>query len=445
VLAGMRHFAAELEAEGFEVDYKIADSFVDGFQQHCKQYGPDEIVAMEPLSWDGHELLDSLGVEKVHSNQMLCHYDDFSSWAQGSKRLLMENFYRWQRQRLDYLMDGDEPVQGRWNFDSDNREPPPKDGRDWHRTRRSSLDDVDSDVIKRLPDHSVGAEPDGTWPTTRKDALRHLRDFIRHVLPDFGPHEDAMLTNEWRLAHSMLSQSLNLGLLLPHEVADATEEAYRTGDVPIASAEGFLRQVIGWREYIWNVYWHKMPDYRKRNALKANRALPPLFNDGQTEMNCVSCTIQGAHERGWNHHIQRLMIIGNLALISGIEPQELVEWMWATYVDGAEWVMIPNVVGMALYADGGEMSTKPYAAGGAYINRMSDYCKGCTYNPKKRTGDDACPFTTLYWDFLDRHRERFSKNHRMSQQVKGIDRLKDMPEVRERAKTVLEKLSSGNL
>lgn len=445
VLASMRKFAESLKSTGFEVDYRSAESLRAGVQEHRKEFDPDEIVAMEPLSWDGSELMEELGVRVVRSNQMLCHRDDFATWAGSRKTLRMEDFYRWQRSRLDYLMDGSEPAGGRWNFDADNREPPPKDGRSWEPITESKLDEIDRDVLAGLPESTFGSEPTGIWATTRRQALNRLRSFVDEVLPEFGPHEDAMLSREWRLAHSGLSHALNIGLLMPGEVVDAAEDAYRTGRVPIASAEGFIRQIIGWREYIWNVYWRYMPDYRTDNVLKAKRPLPPAFTGASTKMNCVSHALEGVEQRAYAHHIQRLMVLGNLCLIAGVDPNELVEWMWASFIDGAEWVMIPNVTGMSQYADGGRMSTKPYASGGAYINRMSDYCKGCAYDPKKRTGDDACPFTTLYWDFLDRHRARFAKNHRMFQQVRGLDRLSDLDDVKKRAAEVLEMLEAGTL
>jgi deoxyribodipyrimidine photolyase-related protein len=296
-----------------------------------------------------------------------------------------------------------------------------------------------------LPDDAFGDDPDGWWATDRKGALRRLRHFVKYALPRFGPHEDAMLTGEAAMAHSLLSHALNIGLLMPDEVVEAAEAAYRKGDAPINSVEGFIRQIIGWREYIWNVYWAWMPDYRDLNGLKAKRKLPPLFTGAGTDMNCVSIAIEGVRERAWLHHIQRLMVLGNFAMLSEIEPDAMVKWMWQSFIDGAEWVMLPNLTGMALYADGGRMSTKPYAGGGAYINRMSDYCKGCKYNPKKRVGDDACPFTTLYWDFLARHKSRFAHNHRMQQTIRNLERISDIDDVRARAHEVSKKLDAGTL
>ena len=260
-----------------------------------------------------------------------------------------------------------------------------------------------------------GSGADGTWPVTRQQALIRLDEFIETGLEPFGPHEDAMLADEWKLAHSVLSSCMNLGLLHPTEVVQAAEAAFWERDLPINSVEGFIRQVLGWREYVWCVYWRWMPEYRSRNHLGATRPVPPAF------------TGQATTE----------MVFGNLALTAGVDPWAMTEWMWASFVDGAEWVMLPNVIGMALHADGGMMATKPYASGGAYINKMSDSCRGCRFDPKQRTGDDACPFTTLYWDFLARNEREFANNHRMAQQLAGLRRLSDAD--------VLTKLDAGQL
>ncbi|MFZ4584392.1 MAG: cryptochrome/photolyase family protein [Acidimicrobiia bacterium] len=445
VITAMRRFAAELTAEGFEVDYRTADSLESGYRAHCDAFDPPKVVAMAPASWDGRQLLTHLGVDTVASNQFLCDPDEYRAWAAGKKRVKMEDFYRWQRQRLGYLMDGDEPAGGRWNFDAENREPPPRDGGSWPEPLRTPLDDLDHVVLSELPDTCWGDPPDGTWATSRAEALRRLDYAVDEILPLFGPHEDAMLSTNWHLAHTLLSPYLNLGLLLPDEVCDRAEVAYRGGSVPIASAEGFIRQIIGWREYVWCRYWEWMPDYRRENQLDAHRALPPVLQGSTTQMRCVEHVMRDLTRYGWTHHIQRLMILGNLALLSGVDPWLMTEWMWSGFVDGAEWVMLPNVVGMALHADGGRMATKPYAAGGAYIDRMSDYCKECRFDRKQRVGDDACPFTTLYWSFLDRHREPFLRNARVAQQVRAADRLSDLDAVRARADTVLAMLDAGTL
>ncbi len=446
VLASMRRFVEELRSAGFDVDHRRADSLRAGHREHVADFAPTEVVASEPASWDGLELLHDLGVTVVRSNQFLCHYDEFAGWANGRRQLKMEDFYRWQRRRLGYLMDGDEPATGRWNYDDENRERPPKTANPWPEPQQSRLDDIDRAVLADLPVGCWGAEPDGTWATTRLAALSRLRHFVDDVLPMFGPHEDAMVERSWHLAHSVLSPYLNIGLLLPDEVCDAVQDAYDEGRVPIASAEGFIRQVIGWREYVWGVYWLWMPEYRDRNVLEADRPVPPVFRgDTTTDMNCVSQCMTALHDRAYNHHIQRLMVLGNLALLHGVDPWEMTEWMWSSFVDGAEWVMLPNVIGMSQWADGGMMATKPYAAGGNYIDKMSDYCTGCRYDRKQRVGDDACPFTTLYWDFLARHHDRLVKNPRIARQVRASERLADLPAVRERAVEVRRRLDDGTL
>jgi deoxyribodipyrimidine photolyase-related protein len=446
VLTAMRRFADELRTEGFTVDHRRADSLPTGLAAHVAEFSPDEVLVTEPNSYDALQMVQRLGCTTVRSTQFLCHRDDFAAWAAGRKGLKLEDFYRTQRRRLGYLMDGDDPVTGRWNYDEDNREPPPQAGTvTWPEPVRTPLDDIDRSVLADLPDTCWGADPDGTWPTSRTEALRRLDHFVTNLLPRFGPHEDAITESSWHLAHSLLSPALNIGLLLPGEVCDAVQAAYESGDVPIASAEGFIRQVIGWREYVWGVYWLWAPEYRRENALGATRPLPPVFTGAPTDMRCVSHALGTLYDHGWVHHIQRLMILGNLSLIAGVDPWQLTEWMWAGFVDGAEWVMLPNVIGMSQHADGGRMATKPYASGGAYIDTMSDHCRACRFDRKKRTGDDACPFTTLYWDFTVRHEERFLRNPRVARQVRAAHKLNDLPAVRARAAEVLARLDAGTL
>ncbi len=451
VIAAMRRFADELAAEGFQVDLRSAASLRAGLDAHVAEHAPGRVIATEPASWDARRALTDADVELVRSNQFLCHYEDFAAWADDRNRFKMEDFYRWQRTRLGYLMtyEGD-PEGGRWNFDDENREPPRKGGTNvWPEPVRSDLDDLDRAVLDDLDAAGVetwGADPDGTWATSRAGALERLDHFVERVLPSFGPHEDAMVQSSWHLAHSVLSPYLNVGLLAPGEVCDAVQDAFDRGDVPINSAEGFIRQVIGWREYVWGVYWLWMPEYRSMNELGADRPVPPAFTGAaDTAMHCVASCVDGLHDRAYNHHIQRLMVLGNLAMLHGVDPGAMTDWMWANFIDGAEWVMLPNVVGMSQWADGGRMATKPYAAGGNYIDKMSDYCGSCSFDRKRRTGEDACPFTTLYWDFLARHRERFLGNARIARQVRAADRLGDLDEVRERAVEVRRRLADGTL
>ncbi len=446
-VTSMRRFAQELEQEGFEVDYRKSVSMRQGYDEHLAQFIPPNIVATEPNSYSARELLKSLGVATTPSNQFLCHPGEFAIFAEGKKALKMEDFYRWQRKRLNYLMDGNQPVGGKWNFDEENRLPPPKTGHDrWPVPKLVPLDKTDKAVLEDLPSTVWGNHPEGLWATTRSGALERLDYFVDQLLPSFGDHEDAMIQSNWHLAHSLLSPYLNIGLLLPAEVLDAAAKAFERGHVPINSAEGFIRQILGWREYIWNCYWRWMPDYANLNHLGANRPLPPLFtNPKATSMNCMSNVLEGIQQRSYSHHIERLMILGNFALISGVNPQQFTQWMWNSFIDAAEWVMVPNVIGMSLYADGGLLATKPYASGGAYIDRMSNHCRDCKYDRKQRVGENACPFTVLYWDFMMRHQTTFVKNPRIARQVRGAQQLSNIKDVQKTAKSVLNRLDQGLL
>jgi deoxyribodipyrimidine photolyase-related protein len=364
----------------------------------------------------------------------------FVAWAETQKTYVMENFYRKQRLRLGILVKDGKPEGDAWNFDEDNRLPPPKNY-SWDKYPEATPDQIDKEVAKEL-----GMEASPYWETTRAGALKRLKIFVDKHLEEFGPYEDAVTTESWSLHHSVISPYINNGLLHPGEVVAAVIAKYKKGGVPLNSVEGFVRQVIGWREYINGMYWFLGEDYKTKNGLNAKRKLLPLFVEpSKTKMNCVANEVDAIHNRGWTHHIPRLMILSNLALITGTNPQEFLDWMREQFVDASEWVMVPNIIGMGVHADGGQMMTKPYAAGGAYISRMTNYCKGCAYNPKERTGDNACPFTTLYWDFLDRNSAAFAKNHRMFQQNNGLKRLSDLPEVRKRAQQVLKGLDKGEI
>lgn len=440
LISSARHFAKSLEDEGFKVEYVKAATTVSGLKIVQKNYPKLPIACAEPSSFRQFEALKAHGVVFVENDFFLTPRPLFHSWAKDQKNYLMESFYRKQRTRLNILMEGNEPVGGSWNFDKENRLPPPKkyEGPKYLGHQR---DEIDNQVSLQ-----ISHEPTNTWATTRKGALAQLKNFIDNHFAEFGPLEDAMTTDNWALHHSLLSPYLNNGLLHPSEVIRAAVQAFNKGSIPIESAEGFIRQVIGWREYVNGMYWFLGPDYRENNQLNATRKLLPLFNDpNKTQMNCIKQTVTDIEKRAWVHHIPRLMLLSNLALITGTNPQEFLEWMRQVFIDASEWVMVPNVIGMGVHADGGTMMTKPYAAGGAYISRMSNYCKPCVYDPKLRVGEKACPFTTLYWDFLDRHKEAFVKNHRMSQQIFGLNRLSDLPELKERAMDVLEGLEAGTI
>ena len=440
MVSAARHFAEELRDEGFTVEYVKAATTVDGLKEMVAKYGELPIVCAEPSSFGQYLALQNFGAQLVQNDFFLTPRKLFLEWAESQKSFLMENFYRKQRVRLNILMDGNQPVGGAWNFDKANRLPPPKNyvGPDY---LEHSRDEIDLRVAAELK-----YTPTKTWATTRAGALAQLTNFLAHHFNEFGPLEDAMTTENWALHHSLLSPYLNVGLIHPAEVIEAAEKAFRDGKISVESAEGFVRQIIGWREYVNGMYWFLGPQYREKNELGASRKLLPLFTDSsKTSMKCLRVTVSDIDQRAWVHHIPRLMILSNLALITGTNPQEFLQWMREKFIDASDWVMVPNVIGMGVHADGGLMMTKPYAAGGAYISRMSNYCKGCAYNPKKRTGEDACPFTTLYWDFLDRHAEEFSKNHRMSQQYFGLKRLNDLPQVRDRAQQVLRGLEAGEI
>ncbi len=437
LISSARHFAKQLEQDGYQVKYLKAKTTVDGLSE-LKINVP--IYSAEPSSFRQSAQLANFGVKYVPNDFFLTPRPLFYDWASKQKSFVMENFYRLQRQRLGILVKDNKPEGGQWNFDKDNRLGPPKNYQ-FPEPLSFERDEIDLEVAKEL-----GIEPTNTWATTRSDALKALDHFITNNLAGFGPYEDASTNQSWTLHHSLLSPYLNNGLLHASEVVAAAVKAYSEKDLPIQSVEAFVRQVIGWREYINGMYWFLGEDYRELNGLNANRRLLPVFVDSKkSKMNCVSSVVADVEKRAWTHHIPRLMILSNLALITGTNPQEFLDWMRENFIDAAQWVMVPNVIGMGVHADSGKLMTKPYAAGGAYISRMTEYCKSCVYDPKLRVGENACPFTTLYWDFLDRNQEVFRSNHRMSQQVNGLRRLSDLPELRVRAKEVLAGLDKGTI
>ena len=440
LISSARHFVEALEIEGFSVRYLKAPTTMDGLRQTQAEVGNLPIWAAEPSSFRQFAQLKVAGVNFVPNDFFLTSRVDFTLWAGSQKSFVMENFYRAQRIRLGIMVTAGQPEGGRWNFDSENRLPPPKNYV-WPEYLEHDRDQIDAQVATEL-----AMTPTNTWATTRAGALRQLDNFIEHHLNGFGPYEDAVPADNWALHHSLLSPYLNNGLLHPSQVIDRVLTAYRERGLAIESVEAFVRQVIGWREYINGMYWFLGEDYRDNNQLNANRKLLPVFEDSsKTKMSCVRSTVADIEQRAWAHHIPRLMILSNLALVTGTNPQEFLDWMRERFIDAAEWVMVPNVIGMGVHADGGRLMTKPYAAGGAYLSRMTQYCKGCHYDPKLRVGDTACPFTTLYWDFLDRHKDTFAKNHRMAQQVHGLKRLSDLPELRLRAQEVLAGLEQGTI
>ncbi|WP_088289236.1 cryptochrome/photolyase family protein [Kineosporia sp. A_224] len=435
VLSAMRHRAAELGDRCIYAQVGTYAEALDGVRAPKSVAHPTSHAALRFARGRGD-------VEVLPARGFATPMPDFARWAdgRGARRLLLEDFYRDARRRLGVLMDGDEPAGGRWNFDADNREPPPRGGGlavpgPWWPVEDDVAAQVREDLDRWERDGDVtfvGRDGPRRFAATRAEALAALDHFVTHRLDAFGPHEDAMLADDPWMAHSLLSAPMNLGLLDPLEVVARAEQAYRAGEASLQSVEGFVRQVIGWRDYVWHLYWHQPPDYRDRNALAAGEPLPQWFAEldaDAVEARCLSTALAGVRDHGWVHHIPRLMVLGNWALQRGVDPAALTDWFHRCFVDGYDWVMVPNVVGMSQHADGGVMATKPYASGGAYVDRMSDFCRGCRYNPKKRLGPDACPYTAGYWAFLDRTRDRLAGNHRMAQPLKGLERLADLDAV----------------
>ncbi|MBN8248646.1 MAG: cryptochrome/photolyase family protein [Verrucomicrobia bacterium] len=436
VYAAMRHFAADLQEAGWTVDYQRLDQtpvFGDALRRHVRAFRTERLRILEPSDFATRHALPQwardVGVvlDVVPNNLFLVGRDEFRDWAGASRRLRMEHHYRRVRSRLGVLMESDgSPAGGTWNLDSENR----RTVSEWRRdgcprppaAPPMTPDPVTREVIemvdREFPDHPGRAEG-FDLPVDRAASLRWLDHFLDHRLPKFGPYEDLMLSEDPVLFHSRLTPMLNLGLLRPLECVQAAERRYREGRAPLASVEGFVRQIVGWREFIHGVYWLRGPDYLASNALDARRPLPRWFWTGDTPMNCLAQCLRQVLDTGYNHHIQRLMVLGNFLLLAGVRPDEALDWFNELYVDAHDWVMAANVVGMALHADGGFMATKPYAAGGAYIARMSDYCRGCRFRPTERSGPGACPFTLLYWDFIARHAARFASNPRMAAIVRS--------------------------
>lgn len=436
LLSAMRHYAAERESEGWEVDYhRLGDSpdMLSALTRHCRSRNPVEILITRPNNHDESLALGTLTAKLecplrvIPTTQFLCSREDFAGLAQGKKRLLMENFYREMRRRTGLLMERDgKPTGGDWNYDAENR----GTLHDWKKAGsplpgplpRPARDAITREVASDLDAHfpnAPGKDSDFALPVTREESLLWLDHFITERLPDFGTWQDLMLQGEADMFHSIISPMLNIGLLDPLECAKAAESAYRQGKVPLPAAEGFIRQIIGWREFVNGVYWLKMPAYGDVNGLDAERPLPSFFYDGKTDLNCLRQTLGEVLKNGFNHHIQRLMVLGNFLLLAGVKPREALRWFNEMYIDAHDWVMAANLLGMALHADNGFMATKPYAAGGAYIHKMSNYCAGCSYSPEIKTGKGACPFNLLYWNFYETHRERFANNPRTAMMVRS--------------------------
>jgi deoxyribodipyrimidine photolyase-related protein len=431
ILSAIRHRAAEL---GDRVEFHQVERYSEVVE------GRDDLEVIDPTSWAARRTVRRLGARILPSRGFVTSEAEFAEWAasRGDGRLLLEDFYRATRERTGLLMEGRSPAGGQWNYDHDNRQPPPKNA--------ASLglpdpvwpieDEIDAGVRADLDRWSaagditlVGDDGPRRFAATGAEAEAALADFVETRLGDFGPFEDATLTGDWTMAHSLLSAPMNLGLLDPRHVVDTVAAQYTEGNAPLSSVEGFVRQIAGWRDYVWHLYWHLGEGYRTgHNALAATVDLPREFVELDVEAigaNCLKHSLGGVREHGWAHHIQRLMVIGNWALQRGYDPTQLNDWFTDMFVDGTPWVMPANVIGMSQHADGGIVATKPYAAGGAYINKMTDYCGGCRFNPKVRLGPDACPYTAGYWAFLDRAEPALRGNHRMAQPLAGLRGLAD--------------------
>jgi len=452
-LSAMRHFRDRLVAEGLEVDYTelsaaprkgepagLAAALAASLRRLAKAgWRPERLVVVEPGEWRVREALRGAAAEAglpldVRTDRhFFATADDFAAHAKGRKQLRLEYFYRPLREKFGVLMDDGEPAGGQWNFDAENRGAFSKAGPGaLPAPVRFAADPVTRGVIELVDERFAGhpgSLADFDWPVTPADARAALDDFLAHRLPLFGRYQDAIWTGEPWLYHSRLAQAMNMKLLDPRDVVAGAERAWRDGRAPLEAAEGFIRQVIGWREYVRGIYWHFMPEYLDRNALGADRPLPGLYWTGDTEMNCLRDAVGQTLRYGYAHHIQRLMVTGLFALLFGVDPRRVHEWYLAVYVDAVEWVELPNTLGMSQFADGGVMASKPYCATGAYLDRMSNACKGCRFDPKQATGADACPFTTLYWDFLARHGKLLAKNQRMAMQLKNLAR-KPAPDLR---------------
>jgi deoxyribodipyrimidine photolyase-related protein len=439
LFSAMRHFAEELRTKGVNVRYTKFDdqdnsgSFSGEIERALSHDSFERVVATFPGEYRVLEEMKTwatrfeVDVEIRNDDRFLASPEEFRNWADGRKQLRMEYFYRDMRQSYSILMNGDQPEGGKWNYDAENRKPP-KDGLDIPQTYSAEPDVITREVMafvaENFDDHFGDLEP-FHFAVTRDQALVALSQFIDQRLCFFGDYQDAMIEGEPWMYHSHISFYLNCGLLTPLECVKAAEHAYHSGDAPLNAVEGFIRQIIGWREYIRGIYWLKMPSYASDNFFNADRELPDFYWSGETKMNCLRQCVTETKQNAYAHHIQRLMVLGNFALIAGIDPKYVNEWFLIVYADAYEWVELPNVSGMILFADGGYLASKPYAAGGSYINKMSNYCQNCSYKVKEKNGPDACPFNYLYWDFLARNRDKLSQNHRIGMMYKTYDRMGD--------------------
>lgn len=457
--SAMRHFRDALLDEDFDVTYAALghagthDSIAAELDAQIEADGIKRVVCVTPGDARVGAAIKAVcqnadvELEALDDTHFMSTIKEFRAHAEGRKSLIMEYFYRDMRKRTGILMDGGKPIGGKWNFDADNREAFGKEGPPHiPAPLEFKPDAVTREVItmveKRFP-KAPGALDHFAYPVSADDAQSALDDFITHRLPRFGTYQDAMFTGEAFLYHSRLSTCLNLHLLDPRDAIEAAVQAYEDGDAPLNSVEGFVRQILGWREFIRGVYWTKMPGYAEMNGLNADQDVPAFFWTGETDMACVADGVQQLIDHAYAHHIQRLMVLGLFLMLLGARPYDVHRWHMSMYADAIDWVSLPNVLGMSQHGDGGIVGTKPYSASGNYINKMSNYCSECRYNPSKAIGKDACPFTTLYWDFLDRNGEAFRKNHRMGFQLRNLDRKssEDLDNIRDQAASLKAKFT----
>ncbi|MCY1671382.1 cryptochrome/photolyase family protein [Novosphingobium sp. SL115] len=429
ILSAMRHFAEELREVGWTVDYIMLDdpantgSFTSEVARAVHRHRARGVQVTEPGEWRVRQAMEQwrtslpVRVRVVPDTRFICPLPDFYAWAAGRKELRMEWFYREMRRKTGLLMDGDKPEGGRWNFDAENRGGP-EAGLQPPAMPAFEHDSITRDVLamveQRFANHFGSLENFG-WPVTRADAEAATAAFLKDRLPLFGKYQDAMVAGEDFLFHAALSPAINIGLIDPLDLCRRAEAEWREGRAPLEAVEGFIRQIIGWREYIRGMYWLEMPELADANGLDAARPLPDFYWTGDTPMRCLSECVRTTRDNAYAHHIQRLMVLGNFALLAGISPQDVSDWFLVVYADAFDWVELPNVAGMVLHADGGRLASKPYAASGAYIDRMSDYCGTCAFDVKKKTGEGACPFNALYWHFLARNEKKLAGYHRLAQ------------------------------
>jgi len=460
-LAAMRHFRDQLKSEGIHVLYYQLDdnntlpSLSKQLSASIKESTPQKLIITEPCEWSVHQALiktankHNIDLEIKIDTHFYSTKEAFAKYAENRTSLRMEYFYREMRKTHNVLMAGNKPVNGQWNFDADNRASFGKSGPPDDITAPMSFkpDATTRDVLN-LVEHQFHDHPGSLkhfdWPVTTGEARRALAHFIKKALPRFGDYQDALWTNQPYLYHSRLAAAMNLKLLNPREVVNATEQAYKNGTAPINAVEGFIRQILGWREYIRGVYWLYMPEYLEQNFFNPKNDVPHFYWTAKTRCECLKQCIGQTLEYGYAHHIQRLMVTGLFAMLAGIHPKQVHEWYLAVYADAVEWVELPNTLGMSPFGDGGLMASKPYVASGKYIQRMSNYCNHCPYDPAKATGENACPFTTLYWNFLAQHHNKLADNRRMSFQIKNLER-KDNSEIKaiqSQAEKLLDKIKN---